>query len=525
MSGRRGFQYNSGSLALNRNTSIKQDYFKERGNRHYTPSSSSQSSNGKMYDYSAMLQKKADAVQREIRFLQKRQEALKKKLGELEEKEDSNENKYVDESIDEVRQELQRVSKELSDDVKQLASLGNALAGGSLSGFSGSSNNSGSSENNPPSESMGISNCNGSNSTLSHRHGSYNANSNTGIQNDVAKRQKIDKFLETKEKIEDKIPGAGQVMSKFAGGARRINKFNQKGSEEANDVINGNPNYDPGKKAQEAVKSAFQKANDIRRKANSAIISIANLAFGPIGGLAAFLIILIVTIALIMVLMFGSFFMIGSTSSISPDTATNPDANGGGYEIPLNPSGMLNNGSETPLTVPLYYQKNYNVPISSKYLDKTIASSGCGFCTMAMVVSALTGNYVTPVDIANKYGDAYYVYDGGISHAAFSRISSDYGLKCTTTSSTDRNAIFSCLRNGGLVVISVHNKPFTAGGHIMLLRGVTSDYSQFYIASSSSAKKYNNGVDVNSQTWPVDTVLNAILKPGESSETVYLITK
>ena len=73
------------------------------------------------------------------------------------------------------------------------------------------------------------------------------------------------------------------------------------------------------------------------------------------------------------------------------------------------------------------------------------------------------------------------------------------------------------MANGGLAIIWVHDYPFTSKGHTMMIRGVTADHSQFYIASSSSAVKYNHGKDVNTQTWPISTVINAM------KEDVYLL--
>lgn len=180
--------------------------------------------------------------------------------------------------------------------------------------------------------------------------------------------------------------------------------------------------------------------------------------------------------------------------------------------------GYLPTDTYATVRVPYINQGDYaNVPMTSNHPDKTIKSSGCGFCSMAMAISGLKGTLVSPATLVHKYGSMYYAYNQGIAHAGIPAMARDYGLSCTYTTKSNTNAIINHVANGGLAIIWVHDYPFTSKGHTMMIRGVTADHSQFYIASSSSAAKYNHGKDVNTQTWPISTVINAM------TQDVYLL--
>lgn len=518
-----------GNLALNsrhrQNSSI--EYYQNKQYRHHSSNNLSENTNkGKISAYSNMLSKRAESVNREINFLKKKQERLQHEIDKLENGENK-ENAYVQEQIDELNAELQRVSKQIAEDAKTVISLG--ISAGTGGGASSDTSTQGGGS----SASAGRGNDAGGSSKSNNNA----SNSHTGVSNNPKRKKQIDSFLEKKEKL-DKITSitgnpVGIVNAGISKTGRKVSKFGKDAEESAS----GNVNYDPQKHAQQYVQNTFKKLNDTRRQTNSAVIGIATLVGGPLGGLIAFIVTLILSLIIGAVIFFSILSTVGSStqalSDFNNNSAYTNNSDSTDYNslydnltdivnIPIRE--YFSNGEGRILTVPYINQGDYKVDITSKYPGKTIARAGCGFCTMAMAISAFNGKLTSPVEITQKYGGQYYVDGYGISHSAIPAIANGYGISAKACSASDRSAIYSCLENGGLVVIWVHKQPFTASGHTMLLRGVNPSHTQFYIASSSSGSQAyrSSGRDINCQTWPVDTIFNAL---GKGGETVYLLSK
>jgi hypothetical protein len=106
------------------------------------------------------------------------------------------------------------------------------------------------------------------------------------------------------------------------------------------------------------------------------------------------------------------------------------------------------------------------------YGSSTIKASGCGPSSLAMVVTNLTGQKVTPIDTAD-YGTKNGTYQEGVgsSWALFTQGPANWGLKSQQITSAQ---IAVTLQQGGLVIASgTGSAPFTSGGHIITIRGVT----------------------------------------------------
>ncbi len=107
----------------------------------------------------------------------------------------------------------------------------------------------------------------------------------------------------------------------------------------------------------------------------------------------------------------------------------------------------------------------------------TIAACGCGPTSMAMIIATLTNNTsVTPQTIADFSAANDHQSPApscGSNWSLFEASASSYGLT-TTNIGTDYTAARTGLRNGGLIVASVSAGDFTSGGHILVIRAVTS---------------------------------------------------
>lgn len=139
-----------------------------------------------------------------------------------------------------------------------------------------------------------------------------------------------------------------------------------------------------------------------------------------------------------------------------------------------------------------YYQTDYNNP----YGDGTIANAGCGPTSMAMVLTYLTGDEVTPVETA-AYGDnnGYYVRNKGTSWAYFDAIANEYGVNCTQSSVSADN-ILSALKEDKTVIMAMGPGTFTRRGHFIVLTGLNADGS-ISVADPNSVERSQTTYDVS----------------------------
>ncbi len=133
-----------------------------------------------------------------------------------------------------------------------------------------------------------------------------------------------------------------------------------------------------------------------------------------------------------------------------------------------NSAGTILQGGQP---VPIYYQSDYPDVVLTG--SSTVSSSGCGFTSVAMVISYLTGETVTPRDIVDDWSREYYDPDAGMEWTFPGAAAEHYGVG-TVTRTTDGDQVLQALRNGQVVITSQKNGIFntTGNGHIVVLRGL-----------------------------------------------------
>lgn len=133
---------------------------------------------------------------------------------------------------------------------------------------------------------------------------------------------------------------------------------------------------------------------------------------------------------------------------------------------------ITNTGGTYPangIQIPHYLQTDYgNIP----YGGGSIASSGCGPTSFAMVASYLTETTISPIDAVSWCGNSYYMPGVGTYWSYFAAAASHFGCGSVTQTS-DPNAVLTALSQGRPVIISQRAGIFTSGGHFIVLRGVT----------------------------------------------------
>lgn len=129
-----------------------------------------------------------------------------------------------------------------------------------------------------------------------------------------------------------------------------------------------------------------------------------------------------------------------------------------------------------------------------------IGPSGCGFTSMAMVVSSMTDTMIDPAGIVDIYGSRYYAPGAGAYHSIVAGISGDYGLSCTELRYDNLQGVLDALQEGNLVVALVGrggsgwtgNGYYRGDGHFLVICGVTEDGS-FLLADPSRPDVSSSG--------------------------------
>lgn len=135
--------------------------------------------------------------------------------------------------------------------------------------------------------------------------------------------------------------------------------------------------------------------------------------------------------------------------------------------------------------------------------SNTISASGCGPSSLAMTISYLTGTPVTPDKVALDI-QKYHVSGGTDMNGAISYVET-YGLKQHKLGANPVPDIRKTLEAGGLVIMSANaSSPFTQAGHFVVIRAISQDNSQFYVADP--ADDNGNGQDRSLKPWPTSSI-------------------
>ena len=138
---------------------------------------------------------------------------------------------------------------------------------------------------------------------------------------------------------------------------------------------------------------------------------------------------------------------------------------------------------------------------SLPYASSTIEDSGCGPTSMAIVISTLTGNNVTPEmtkSFAENNGE--YVPGQGTSHSFIGNAAAHWGLTCERVGKGRMDDVVQALKEGKMVVEICEAYTITGGssGHFIVLTGVTRDG---YITIADCASRERTG-----KVYSVETI-------------------
>ena len=124
------------------------------------------------------------------------------------------------------------------------------------------------------------------------------------------------------------------------------------------------------------------------------------------------------------------------------------------------------------MPIPIYYQQDYK-DVILQAPNKTVSSSGCGFTSCSMVVSYLLDQKITPREFVDDWSRKHY-YTGGMLWTLPQATMEHYGLE-SVEQTTSIDKVVQALKDNHPVMSSQGPGLFTSGGHLIVLRGVTSD--------------------------------------------------
>ncbi len=134
-------------------------------------------------------------------------------------------------------------------------------------------------------------------------------------------------------------------------------------------------------------------------------------------------------------------------------------------------SGIIGTGS----SIPYYYQWDSRWKDCPYGDGSTVGYGGCSPTSLAMVISAATGQSVTPDVVARWAGAKYWVNGAGTnSNAMYQAAAAKWNLG-TVRRSTSISEAVTALRAGHPVISAQGRGYFTSNGHLIVLRGVSGD--------------------------------------------------
>lgn len=125
----------------------------------------------------------------------------------------------------------------------------------------------------------------------------------------------------------------------------------------------------------------------------------------------------------------------------------------------------------------VYYAQTDGRWSGIRYSGSTIGIAGCGPTSVAIVASTLTGQAITPSEVAAwSEATGYAAYGNGSYHSLIpDALANYYGLTVQRAGTSSAQQLVDALSSGKLVVVIMGPGTFTTSGHFIVLRGVTAD--------------------------------------------------
>lgn len=139
----------------------------------------------------------------------------------------------------------------------------------------------------------------------------------------------------------------------------------------------------------------------------------------------------------------------------------------------------------------VYYNQGEEPWASLSYGTSNIRSAGCGPTGLAIIISTLTGERVTPeMTAAYAIANGLYVSGKGTSHAFPSMAAGNWGLEVERVKRERMDYVVRQLKEGRLAAVICAENTISKSGHFIVLTGVTEDG---YIAIADPGSRSRTG--------------------------------
>ena len=170
---------------------------------------------------------------------------------------------------------------------------------------------------------------------------------------------------------------------------------------------------------------------------------------------------------------------------------------------------------QTPVT---YYNQG-DIRWGNKLYGKvdTIKVAGCGPTALAMVVSSLTGESVTPDMVADwSVANGYRCEGSGSYHSLIPDGARHCNLSVEGARHNEAQKIVDALSGGKLVIAIMARGHFTTNGHFIVLRGVTAD-GKVLVADPASIQR-------SEQAWDLRLVLGETRRDAAAGGPLWIVS-
>ncbi|WP_049728557.1 C39 family peptidase [Dorea sp. D27] len=147
-----------------------------------------------------------------------------------------------------------------------------------------------------------------------------------------------------------------------------------------------------------------------------------------------------------------------------------------------------------------------------------MASYGCGPTALAIAVTSLTGQSVSPVDTAKwSYANGYFSPGRGSVHGLIPRGAESYGLKAEKLAAITPDSLRMVLSADKLLVLLMGPGDFSDTGHFIVAYGYDSS-GCILIADPASPER-------SSVTWAAETLISQLSKTARDGGPVWVLSK
>lgn len=166
----------------------------------------------------------------------------------------------------------------------------------------------------------------------------------------------------------------------------------------------------------------------------------------------------------------------------------------------------------------LYFNQSDPLWAEQPFGEDPIGTYGCGPTALAMAVSSLRGEVITPAEMAVWASEQGYACPGSGSYHSIVRGTAEaFGLDCVSLADTDAEGLLRELgRSGGLMVGLMGPGHFTRGGHFILLHGVAAG-GGVLVADPYSRER-------SLTVWDAQTILDELSWYRDSGAPLWLLT-